>query len=100
MENIGPILKSLIPLILIILFSWLFSLLGSKARKTSENTENSADKNLGDRILEMMREEPEEIPRESAGKGPVQIDSRMGMPPQTRTPVVTSKPINPKWWGA
>jgi hypothetical protein len=100
MENLETILKSLIPLILIILFSWLFSVLGSKARKPTENAEGGAEKNLGDRILEMMKEEPEETPREPAARGPVQIESRVAFPQQTGSPVVTAKPINPKWWGA
>lgn len=100
MNNIENILYSLIPLILIILFSWLFSFLGSKMKKPEESSEGAGGRNLGDRILEMMKEGQDETPAEPVKRGPVAIDSRVGWPQQTGNPVITPKPIKPKWWGA
>ncbi len=108
MQNIENILWSLVPLVLIILFSWLFSFLGSKMKKPEENSEASAGKNLGDRILEMMKEGAEEVPPQQAAGGPAQpvakspfsMGSNVRLPQQSGGPPVTAKPINPKWWGA
>ncbi|MBI5248217.1 MAG: hypothetical protein HY912_01870 [Desulfomonile tiedjei] len=100
MNNIENILYSLIPLILIILFSWLFSFLGSKMKKPGENSEAAAGSNLGDRLLEMMKEAPGEAPAEAGTKQRFPAGPRVELPQQTGGPITTAKPITPKWWGA
>ena len=44
MDDIKNVLYSLIPLILIIIFSWLFGLLGSKMKKPTEESDVSLQK--------------------------------------------------------
>lgn len=101
------ILYSLIPLILIIVFSWLFSFLGSKMKKQAQQGPESAgrqDSSLAD-ILSGGKGEDylfgsgEAIPDETgqAQRG-AQTDWRTYRDRQA--PKVSSKPINPKWWGA
>jgi len=108
MKDTDNILYSIIPLILIILFSWLFSLLGSKMRKQGKETEATGEKSRGYQLMDLLlpdkpesgpaanqlpgTERPAELPQPNL---PVQMPKTApGSPP------VTAKPIEPKWWGA
>ena len=104
--DVEKVVYSLIPLVLIILFSWLFSFLGSRMKRSNDQveTEDTADDRFidfmtgraDDDLLVMRGEESPE------GSGPtVPVDSsdwRKYRDPQA--PRVTSDPIRPKWWGA
>jgi hypothetical protein len=109
MEKATEILKSLIPLVLIILFSWLFSLMSSKARKQAQEKAPEAKQGTGSPILDMLLNvgEGEEEPRPGVPLRNEASGSRMPLQPQAGgpqgipgQPQITSKPITPKWWGA
>lgn len=108
MKDTDNILYSIIPLILIILFSWLFSLLGSKMRKQGKEAEATGEKDRAYQLMDLL------LP-DKAGSGPAAnqlpgIDRPAELPqpdlpikmPKTApgSPPVTAKPIEPKWWGA
>jgi hypothetical protein len=109
MDDIKNALYSLIPLILIILFSWLFGLLGSKMKKPTEETDGQPQKGSEAQPFDILS-----AIREAAGQGPepqggLKMSDRTGAPVErgswgTATgagaPIVTTKPITPKWWGA
>jgi hypothetical protein len=109
MDDIKSVLYSLIPLILIIVFSWLFGLLGSKMKKPTEETEVSLQRGPEDQPLDILS-----AIKEAAGQGPepqggLQITDRTATPIDSGAwgsvtgrgaPSVTPKPITPKWWGA
>lgn len=106
MKNLDNILYSLIPLILILVLSWLFSFLGSKKRKETEDAENSASTRVADQLFDFFAQdrEREEVQQE----GPSQrADVRQGSQDSLwtgqsvmRGPQISPKPIEPKWWGA
>lgn len=110
MEKITNILWSLIPLILIILFSWLFSVMGSKAKKQTEGRAPGAKEGTGSPLLDMLmnvKANEEDIrPTVTAQEKPVP-GSAVPMAPGVwpaqdisgRTQI-SSDPITPKWWGA
>ena len=105
--DIKSLLYSLLPLILIAVFSWLFSALAAKGRKQDETDETL-----------MQVEEPNErplegMPKEAAIRGPYPFEYRDRVPDMTATDLGdyaqhqeslrymgTVKPIKPKWWGA
>jgi hypothetical protein len=109
MDDIKNALYSLIPLILIILFSWLFGLLGSKMKKPTEEADVPLQKGPEDRPFDILS-----AIREAAGQGPepqggLKMSDRTGSPIERGAwgtvtgsggPTVTPKPITPKWWGA
>ncbi|AFM26005.1 hypothetical protein [Desulfomonile tiedjei] len=98
MKDIESILYSLIPLVLIILFSWLFSFLGSKMKKPSENGDQVPGRVLGDRFFDLMKEEEsEEVPQQRQPQTP---QPGITIPQGSGAPLVSAKPITPKWWGA
>jgi hypothetical protein len=107
MDSLENIIYSLIPLILILLLSWLFGSLGSKARKQVPEGQKSSSPLPGDRIFDLIsskREEKELFPERAVAKVPDQIapDGTDGWP-RLQSPVpgpVTPEPIRPKWWGA
>jgi hypothetical protein len=110
MEKITNILWSLIPLILIILFSWLFSLMGSKAKKQMEGRTPAEKEGTGSPLLDMLlnaKADGEEIRPTAAGQDKMVHGSTVPMnsvswPTQSisgPTPI-SSDPITPKWWGA
>lgn len=103
MENITNILYSLLPLILIILFSWLFGLLGSKAKKQQAEAkvaEERQNTDLLDLILsqkeEEVRSEPGVPGAEKARLDEIVWEKRR----QPGGPIVSPDPIKPRWWGA
>jgi hypothetical protein len=109
MDDIKSVLYSLIPLILIIVFSWLFGLLGSKMKKPTEDTDVPLQKGPEDQPFDILS-----AIREAAGQGPepqggLKMSDRTGAPIErgswgtvtgSGSPTVTPKPITPKWWGA
>jgi len=109
MGDIKNVLYSLIPLILIIIFSWLFGLLGSKMKKPTEETEVSLKRGPEDQPLDILSAIKEAAGQAPAPQGALKISDRTATPIErgawgTGTgpggPNVTPKPITPKWWGA
>lgn len=106
--DVEKILYSLIPLILIIVFSWLFSFLGSRMKRQTDQTDLATDENADDRLIDLIagREDDDllTVPggedAESLGE-PLEADSSEWQTYQDpQAPRVTSDPIRPKWWGA
>jgi hypothetical protein len=93
--------------ILFLVFSWLFSFLGSKMKKRAQGEAQPAAKDNSKDLLEIILGKSQEPPAEqpTGQQDPYGIGrqlprrERMGQysPGQ---PVVTPKPIEPKWWGA
>jgi hypothetical protein len=112
MDDIKNVLYSLIPLILIILFSWLFGVLGSKMKKPTEETDVSLKRGSEDQpfdILSAIREAAGQAPEGPVPQGGLKISDRTATPIERRAwgtdtgpggSNVTPKPITPKWWGA
>jgi len=104
----GDLLKSLIPLILIIVFSWLFSALGSRMKKRTEQAQSDTETDVGEEILNLFSVGSEEEPHDSPDYTRSVKQEEIG--PETGTdwdsvnrygaPVVTPDPIKPRWWGA
>lgn len=110
MEKAIEVLWSLIPLILIILFSWLFSLMGSKLKNQPQGKAPAPKEGTGSPILDMLLnidEKKEEAqprppaPGKEIGGGPVRFEPGAWNQPSISGPTqVSSEPITPKWWGA
>lgn len=106
MENMDNILYSLIPLVLIILVSWLFSFLGSRGKKKSEATEASDGTRAGDQFFDFLggTDEEEEALEERGGEPVARFgdgqDAGLGSRVPSGGPEPTPRPIKPKWWGA
>jgi hypothetical protein len=107
MEKIENILYSLAPLIIIIFLSWLFSYMGSRARRQAASAPKESESQSGDRIMEMlMGKQVDEMPSdrrdEVAGPRPAPSTSMGGWNNQRLPsgPEPTPKPIKPRWWGA
>lgn len=109
MDEGKNVIWSLVPLILIILFSWLFGVLGNKMKKPQQETDVDSKGAPADRpfdIFSALKEAAGQISRPEAG---ADVDDRrqvltgtQGWRPDVRSggPTVTAKPITPKWWGA
>jgi hypothetical protein len=106
-EEIEHVLYKLLPLILIIFVSWFFSFLGSRVKKQTQQAPEP-QKTEGDREAAQLLFDEEE-----AMEPPKPAQSTFGLPlpaqgaatpapmlPQASGPLVTPKPIKPKWWGA
>ncbi|MFH0957687.1 MAG: hypothetical protein V1897_03200 [Pseudomonadota bacterium] len=108
LKQYGGQLSSVLPLLLLFVFWWIFSMLGSRLRKTGEKSEETDSPGLQDRVLQMM----------TGGQGE-EVDSRHQKPagqsdnvtwaeepgvydqgPVAPTGEFKPKPINPRWWGA
>jgi|GEM_PF-491815 len=118
--EIDKLIYSIIPLVLIIFFSWLFSVMGSRMKKqmgeespgvmNSPGTQQDAGavKSSGDPLLDLfgrlqgdkivVTEEEEAPPR--MGGMPKTEKAPWGMHQDPQAPRVSSEPITPKWWGA
>lgn len=99
-------LYSLIPLLLILAFSWLFGLF-SKRRAQQQAPPDEASKQQTNPLLDILldKRQPDEdvelmdVPGERQRQdSPQEMDwrSRVGY----GGPKIDSKPITPKWWGA
>lgn len=104
--DVEKVLYSLIPLILIILFSWLFSFLGSRMKRETDqaDTEDTADDRLMDFLTGRADDDPlvlrGEESAERSGES-VPVDSTGSQKYwDLQAPRITSDPIRPKWWGA
>ncbi len=110
MEKITEVLWSLIPLVLIIVFSWLFSLMGSKVKKQTQGKEPMPEEGAGSPILDMFlkvgqeEEEPRtgaRLPVKEIPGSPMPLEPGAWNAQNVSSPTqISSKPITPKWWGA
>lgn len=106
MENITNILYSLLPLIVIILLSWLFSQMGAKAKKRTENAQKESPSTAGDQIMDILlgKGEADRFPTRAQDRIPSRDSSITADAWDVQKPVSgpepTPKPITPKWWGA
>ncbi|MGC8907703.1 MAG: hypothetical protein ACP5M0_09705 [Desulfomonilaceae bacterium] len=105
-ENITNVLYSLLPLIIIIFLSWLFSQMGAKAKRRTETAEKEAPSLPGDQIMDILlgkgpsTKDQAPHPTESpAGSSSMTVESWDVQRPVSRSEP-TPKPITPKWWGA
>jgi hypothetical protein len=106
MDNLQNILYSLLPLVLIIVFSWLFGLLGSRMKKRAASAGNSTTQreegeDLFDLFATRSGEQPDASQPGMESLPPLPTDAapwalRRGLTP----PSVTADPIKPKMWGA
>jgi hypothetical protein len=106
--DVEKVLYSLIPLVLIIVFSWLFSFLGSRMKRQNDQTGLSSEEPADDRLIDLIAGRADDdlhmVPGAENVEGPrepVQADYsdwRTYRDPQA--PRVTPDPIRPKWWGA
>jgi ABC-type nickel/cobalt efflux system permease component RcnA len=108
--DVEKLVWSLIPLLIIIAISWLFSYLGSKANKARQEAESVSGSDNRDRLLDLLSFEEEEKEEEMVGAGHAHAeDIRTDEGSQFTdweavhrrgAPVVSHDPIKPKWWGA
>lgn len=118
--EIEKLIYSIIPLVLIIFFSWLFSVMGSRMKRQMEEEGPGVvkipgvppgagvAKSSGDPLMDLfgrlgdekivVTEEQETSPR--TGGMPQSGSSQWGMYRDPQAPRVSSEPITPKWWGA
>jgi hypothetical protein len=107
MENSKDFLYSLAPLVLIIVFSWLFSFLGSKMKKQGQGAAPQSQREPQGDLIDLF---PDAGRQGSPGQpGTEQATWGQGRPADVTTwnsrtaggpPPVTAAPIKPKWWGA
>lgn len=106
--ELEELLYSLIPLVLIILFSWLFSFLGSRARARMESEDGSRLGDRDDELINIFTNGPEGE-RSARADDEIVLDDEEGFGWDTvkpkdlsdeGAPVVTPDPIKPRWWGA
>ncbi len=105
MDHLHSILSNILPLVLIILFSWLFSFLARKKKQAEPAKNSNADTGHGEDLFDLF----------SARSGGEPTASQPGMedlPPVSSGPIawrrqgpltpppVTADPIKPKMWGA
>jgi hypothetical protein len=105
-DKIESILRSLAPLILIVVVSWLFSLFSSKLKKPTDQTGEEAKPETGKQLMDIFFQQEEVKPggrpgelRDPAPVPPPESGWRT-RPPEPGGPSVTPKPIKPRWWGA
>ena len=106
MDNLENILYSLLPLVLIVVFSWLFGLLGSRMKKQAASSGKPAEQreegeNLFDLFAARSGGQPgawepgmESLPPPPTDAAP--WARRRGVNPS----LVRADPIKPKMWGA
>ncbi|MCA1960485.1 MAG: hypothetical protein LDL33_06795 [Desulfomonile sp.] len=118
--EVEKLIYSIIPLVLIIFFSWLFSVVGSRMKRQIEeegpglikspgaSQGAGMAKSSGDPLMDLfgrledekivVTEEKETSPR--MGGMPKSGTSEWGMYQDLQAPRVSPEPITPKWWGA
>lgn len=106
--DIENLVYSIIPLVLIIFFSWLFSVMGSRMKKQAEEGASNGVRSPGDQLLELFGKPDDEknVAGEEGragtaiGRMPQVGKSRWEMYRDPQAPRVNAEPITPKWWGA
>jgi hypothetical protein len=106
--DVEKVLYSLIPLILIIFFSWLFSFMGSRMKKQTDQAGVSSTENDDDRLMDLLTGHADDdllvVPGtegQERSRETVEVDSSdWGTHRDPQAPRVTPDPIRPKWWGA
>uniref|UniRef100_A0A7C4AQP0 Uncharacterized protein n=1 Tax=Desulfomonile tiedjei TaxID=2358 RepID=A0A7C4AQP0_9BACT len=106
MDNITNVLYSLLPLIIIIFLSWLFSQMGAKAKRRADTAQKEAPSLPGDQIMDILlgkgaatKDQAPQATESPAGSSSMTVESWDIQRPASR-PEPTPKPITPKWWGA
>lgn len=106
LKNIGVELSTVIPLILLFAFWWIFSMLTSKVKKMTKNSEEADNPGLQEQFLKVatdgqladegLRPEPASAEVYDAYK------SKDVYYPgsQTYNGQTIAKPIHPRWWAA
>ncbi|HTY25906.1 MAG TPA: hypothetical protein VMC85_22445 [Desulfomonilaceae bacterium] len=106
MDKLENVLYSLLPLVLIILVSWLFSFLGSRMKKQAQlgtaATRPETEEDFPDFLSELPAE-PTRMTQPPTGGRPYSAPAGItiwtpGM--GSSGPRVTAEPIKPKMWGA
>ncbi len=109
MDESKNVIWSLVPLILIILFSWLFGVLGNKMKKPQQKADDSVKTAPDEQPLDIFTALRQAAGQVSTTEGDVNVNERVPTvagnqvwrPDKGLTgPRVTPKPITPKWWGA
>lgn len=106
LKNLGVELSTVIPLLLLVAFWWIFSILTSKVKKMSNNSEEAEKPGLQEQFLkvaiggqspdERLRPEPARAGVNNAYKSEdVHYPGSQIYDGQT-----ISKPIHPRWWAA
>jgi hypothetical protein len=111
--ELPPVVYKILPIIVILLISWLFGMIGAKKRgPAAEDSQGhepqgepaQAPLSLSDLFLPQVK--PEDDPRGVAANQ-AQEAIRMGHEAQGidvskmgKGPVVTAEPIEPRWWGS
>jgi hypothetical protein len=108
LKKYGGELSSVLPLILLFAFWWIFSMLGSKVRKTGTNNSEAESPGLQERFLRTIggdQSENQEPRGQMAESGPYEVyrpeeNSQNNQGGPGRTGTIQPRPINPRWWGA
>jgi len=108
LKRYGGELGSVLPLLLLFAFWWIFSMLGSKIKKTTDKKEEADTPGLQERFLQVLtgdQLENQEPRSKTPNTGPYDInnpeDNAQYYPePKAYGSQSGVKPIRPKWWGA
>lgn len=107
MEKIKETLITLLPLLLILVVSWLFSLMGSKLKGKQDSEEQPVQKNTEEQqpdLMQILTGTKEKAPEVPSAFHDIDGGAAFGKPQHRPVakggPVITPKPITPKWWGA
>jgi len=108
LKKYGGELSSVLPLILLFAFWWIFSMLGSKIRKTGANNSEAESPGLQERLLRTIggdQIENQEPSGQTTESGSYEVNRPEENPQFNqaglgRTGPIQPRPINPRWWGA
>jgi hypothetical protein len=104
MENMEDSLYRVLPLVLMILFAWIFSYLSKRTKKQGPAASTQPEREPQDEFMDLLSdtaggERRAETPQAWTPGGPA--DTATWKPQRyPGGPVVTPAPIKPKWWGA
>jgi hypothetical protein len=108
-KDLEKLIPSLLPIILIIVVSWVFSFLASKMRKPQQQEGESAPAERGGDLLgdlfnlgkgQDVFQRPQGRPAGPAGEiQPMDMGDRRPYQ-DVRGPSISPRPIEPRWWGA
>lgn len=106
--ELKDVLWTLLPLIMLIVVSWILSFLGSKVAKKSQEQQRLQGEAHGDSSEELFVDvEEEELFEPSRSERPEGAGyADQGQPAEWGTvqpdepPPMTPEPIKPRWWGA